>query len=152
LENANAAAAFQRLLSEPQAQRAPLEPIYALVSYNQRFYDSVTTLAVNQPAINHRQALPGLEAFIKDVNGVLRELQEAVRNSPPPTGLAIDEKSLGEAQAYIHILTSIWRAPPVASGTDTLQNDAGGDVAPLRTELARLADEVVGMAKIVASS
>jgi uncharacterized membrane protein YccC len=151
LENANAAAAFQRLLSEPQTQHLPIEPIYALVSYNQRFYDAVTTLAVNQPAIDHPQALPGLEAFIKQVDAALQDLQEAVRNRPPPTGLSIYEKSLGEARAYIHTLTSRRGAQPAAAGTDPPQRDAVRDVAPLRTELERLADEVVEMAKIVES-
>ena len=51
LENANAAVAFQRLLSEPEVQHGPIGPTYALVTYNQRFYDSVTTLAVNLPVM-----------------------------------------------------------------------------------------------------
>jgi uncharacterized membrane protein YccC len=45
VENANAAAAFQRLLSEPSTRRGAVEPIYALLTYNQRIYDGVATLA-----------------------------------------------------------------------------------------------------------
>ncbi len=72
LENANAAAAFQRLLSEPETQHGPIGPSYALVTYNQRFYDGVTTLAVNVPAMTGRDILPGLEPFTKCLEVMLR--------------------------------------------------------------------------------
>ena len=137
--------------SEPQAQRVPIEPIYALVSYNQRFYDAVTTLAVHQSAIATPQAVPGLERFFEEVDAALRKLQEALQNRPPPRGFSIDEKSLGEARAHIHPLIPTRRAPPAAAGTDPPQHEAARDLAPLRTELEGLADEVVWMGKRVES-
>ena len=67
-ENANAAAAFQRLLSEPKVQHGPIAPIYALVTYNQRLYDSVTTLAVVQPYGSGHPILPGIDSFITQID------------------------------------------------------------------------------------
>jgi uncharacterized membrane protein YccC len=149
LENANAAAAVQRLLSEPRAQRGPFGPIYTLVSANQRFYDGVTTLAVALPASNDRHALPGLETFAKQVDGVLQDLEEAVRNGHPLTGRPTFDESLGETHASIRTMATTGGAQPTAVETDTLQSDAVNDVATLETELDRLADEVVAMSKVL---
>ena len=151
LENANAAAAFQRLLSEPAAQHGPIGPTYALVTYNQRFYDGVTTLAVNLPAVTGRDILPGLEIFIKSMEGMLRTLANAVQRGRLPVEFPACNASLGAAQASIHQLTAAGVAKVATEQPDRLNNDAIADIVALRSELDRLTDEVVGMARALNS-
>ena len=145
LENANAAAAFQRLLSEPEVQHGPIGPTYALVTYNQRFYDSVTTLAVNLPDATRRDILPGLETFTKSMEVMLRMLENAVPSGRLPAEFPACDASLGAAQAYIRQLTTTGVAKAATEQSDRLHDDAIPGIAALRSELDRLADEVVGM-------
>lgn len=147
LENANAAAAFQRLLSEPEVQHGPIGPTYALVTYNQRFYDSVTTLAVNLPDATRRDILPGLETFTKSMEVMLRMLENAVPSGRLPAEFPACDASLGAAQAYIRQLTTTGVAKAATEQSDRLHDDAIPGIAALRSELDRLADEVVGMSR-----
>jgi uncharacterized membrane protein YccC len=148
LENANAAAAFQRLLSEPEAQHGPMAPIYALVTYNQRFYDGVTTLAVNWPGVNGRGVLPSLAAFTKQMDEVLRMLEDAVRSGRLPAEPPAVDASLGAVHASVRELTTAGGVKAAAEQVDR-PNDAIHSLAMLSSELDRLADEVVGMLKAV---
>jgi len=149
LENANAAAAFQRLLSEPEVQHGPIGSTYALVTYNQRFYDGVTTLAVNLPAVTRRDILPGLETFTKSMEVMLRMLQNAVPNGRLPAEFPACDASLGAAQAYIRQLTTRGVARAATEQPDRLNDNASRGIAFLSSELDRLADEVVGMSRAV---
>jgi hypothetical protein len=149
LENANAAAAFQRLLSEPEVQHGPIGPTYALVTYNQRFYDGVTTLAVNLPAVTRRDILPGLEPFTKSMEVMLRILQNAVPNGRLPAEFPACDASLGAAQAGIRRLTTRRVARASTEQPDRLNDNASRGIAFLSSELDRLADEVVGMSRAV---
>jgi uncharacterized membrane protein YccC len=148
LENANAAPAFQRLLSEPEAQHGPMAPIYALVTYNQRFYDGVTTLAVNWPGVNGRGVLPSLAAFTKQMNEMLRTLEDAVRSGRLPAEPPAFDASLGAVHAHIRELTTTGGVKAAAEQVEG-PNDAIHSLAMLSSELERLADEVVGMLKAV---
>jgi hypothetical protein len=105
--------------------------------------------------MNNRHPHSGLESFSKQVDGVLQD-RRAVRNGHSLPRLPTFEKNLGtfeknlrEVQAYIHTLTATRRVQPAAAVTDTLQSDAVHDIATLRMELNRLADEVVGMSEVV---
>jgi uncharacterized membrane protein YccC len=147
LENANAAAAFQRLLSEPVAQHGPIGPMYALVTYNQRFYDSVTTLAVHLPAVNGRDVLPTLETFTTQIEVMLRALEDAVCPGHLPATVPARDASLGAAQAYSRELTTTGVANAATEQSDRLNDDAIPGIVALRSELDRLADEVVGMSR-----
>jgi hypothetical protein len=149
VENANAAAAFQRLLSDPKAHRGPIAPVYALVTYNQRFYDGVTTLAVNLPDVDARDVLPGLEAFGKQMDERLRGLEDVVRSgrlsaAPPAFGA-----NLGAAHAYTREPMTTRATQPAPAPSDTPDTGAIGGIAALSTELDRLAAEVTGMSKAV---
>jgi uncharacterized membrane protein YccC len=147
LENANAAAAFQRLLNEPEAQHGSLGPSYALVTYNQRFYDGVTTLAVNVPAGSGRDLLPGLEPFIKGMEGMLQTLAHAVQRGDLAADLPADDAGLATVQASIRQLTPRGAAHATAEPSGCQNGEAMSSVVALRSELDRLADEVVGMAR-----
>jgi uncharacterized membrane protein YccC len=147
VENANAAAAFQRLLSEPEVQHGPIGPTYALVTYNQRFYDSVTTLAVNLPAVTGRDILPGLATFTKSMEVMLRTLGNAVQSGRLPAEFPACDASLGAAQASIRQLTPPAVAKAATGQSDRLNDDATPGIMALRSELGRLADEVVGMSR-----
>jgi uncharacterized membrane protein YccC len=147
LENANAAAAFQRLLGEPEVQHGPIGPTYALVTYNQRFYDGVTTLAVNLPTVGSRGVLPGIESFAKALEGMLRTLESAVQRGRLPTDCPACDSSLGVAQASIRQLTTADMATAAMGHPEGLNDDATPGVRALKSELDRLAAEVVGMAR-----
>jgi uncharacterized membrane protein YccC len=147
LENANAAAAFQRLLSEPEVQHGPIGPTYALVTYNQRFYDGVTTLAVNLPGITGRDILPGLETFTKSMEVMLRTLENATQSGHLPAEFPACDASLNAAQAYIRQLATTGVANAATEQSDRLNDDAIPGIVALRSELDRLADEVVGMSR-----
>jgi uncharacterized membrane protein YccC len=149
LENANAAAAFQRLLSEPEAQHGAIAALYALVTYNQRFYDSVTTLAINLPAVDGRDVLPGLKTFTKQMDEMLRALEDAVRSGSLPAELPAFDASLDAAHAYIRALTTSRAATAATGRSEGLKNDTIRGSMALSSELDRLADEVVGMSKAV---
>jgi uncharacterized membrane protein YccC len=149
LENANAAAAFQRLLSEPERQHGPIGPIYALVTYNQRFYDSVTTLAVQLPAVNGRDILPGLEIFTTQIEVMLRALEDAVRSRHFPATLPTGDAHLGAAQAYTREMTTTPMVKAATEQSDGLNDATIRGMAALRSELDRLSDEVVGMSRAV---
>ncbi len=149
LENSNAAVAFQRLLSEPEAQHGPMGPIYALVTYNQRFYDGVTTLAVNLPGVNGRGALPSLAAFTKQMEEILRALEDAVRSGRLPVEPPAFDASLGAIRASIRELTTMGGVKAAAEQVEGPHDDVLHSLAILSSELDRLADEVVGMLKAV---
>lgn len=147
VENANAAAAFQRLLSEPEVQHGPIGPTYALVTYNQRFYDGVTTLAVNLPAVTDRDILPGLATFTKSMEVMLRTLENAVQSGRLPAEFPACDASLGAAQTSIRQLTPTAVAKAGIEQSDRPNDDATPGIMALRSELDRLADEVVGMSR-----
>lgn len=98
--------------------------------------------------MNNRHPHSELETVSKQVYGVLQD-RRAVRNGHSLPRLPTFEKNLREVQAYIHTLTATRRVQPAAAVTDTLQSDAVHDIATLRMELNRLADEVVGMSEVV---
>jgi uncharacterized membrane protein YccC len=150
VENTNAAAAFQRLLSEPNIQHGPIAPVYALITYNQRLYDSVTTLAVAQPAGNGRSILPGVDTFTMQVDRALQDLAQAVRSGRRPAALPSFDASLGVAHAYVRELMTADTAKPETEYQDDGNSDAIHGIVALSSELDRLADEVSEMSKAVA--
>jgi uncharacterized membrane protein YccC len=151
LENANAAAAFQRLLSEPEVQRGPIGSAYALATYNQRFYDGVTTLAVNLPVMSGRNILLGFETFTEALEVTLHTLENVVRRGRLLTGCPASDASLSAAQASIHQLSTTDLAKAMTEQSARPNDDAMLSIVALRSELERLADEVVGMAKALST-
>jgi uncharacterized membrane protein YccC len=149
VENTNAAAAFQRLLSEPMIQHGPIAPVYTLVTYNQRFYDGVTTLAVGQSNGNGRHVLPGIDGFTMQVDRALQDLAQAVRNGRRAAALPSFDASLGVARASVRELMTADAAKPATDQSNEFTHGAIHGIAALSSELDRLADEVIEMSKAV---
>lgn len=159
VENANAAAAFQRLLSEPSTRRGAVEPIYALVTYNQRFYDGVTTLAASLPTFSGWHSLPGLERLVEQIECLLAGVSEAVRSGrlPEPAApersggrafsdpLSALEESIQALQAAMQELSAARVAELKEHRTDSPKREAILEFAPVTAELVRLARDVAGM-------
>jgi uncharacterized membrane protein YccC len=159
VENANAAAAFQRLLSEPSTRRGVVEPIYALLTYNQRFYDGVATLAAYLPTFSGRHSLPDLERLVEQIESLLADVSEAVRSgrlpepAPPERSggsvssdpLSALEESVQALQAAMQELSAARVAELKEHRTDSPNREAILDFAPVTAELVRLARDVAGM-------
>lgn len=150
LENANAAAAAQRLFSEPRHVQGNIEPITALLLYSRRFLNSTTAL------VEHRRELQGnyqcldVQHFADVVIPVLENLSEAVQQGYSPHPLP-DFNPYLEA---IHEQTEQLQADRLSelaialdSATPTLQ--ALREQTPIVTELDRIAHEVAGMHRAI---
>ncbi|GHO81048.1 hypothetical protein KSD_88190 [Ktedonobacter sp. SOSP1-85] len=81
LENVNAAAALQRMLSEPKTHQEDVELFYTLVNYNQRVCDSATALAVHIPSKQTQQQAEQLKRFASQIEWILRDVETATRSA-----------------------------------------------------------------------
>jgi uncharacterized membrane protein YccC len=79
IENANAAVAFQRLVSEDRSRHHRIEPFYSMINSNQRIMDAVVSLATR---LTHLR-VEGLERLAMRLSGALEELEAAVRAQRP---------------------------------------------------------------------
>ncbi|GCE16144.1 FUSC family protein [Tengunoibacter tsumagoiensis] len=79
-ENANAAAAFQRLLGEPLNQRGNVELFYALVTYNQQFCDSITTLATHIRSLDGKPSTRDVEEWMRRIDTMLLSIERSIRS------------------------------------------------------------------------
>jgi len=149
VENTNAAAAFQRLLSEPIIQHGPVAPAYSLVTYNQRLYDSITSLAVAQALGHGQRLLPGVDMFSTQVERALQELAQALRSGVRPSALPSFDASLSALHAHIRELVSEEMMTAPVEHSDQRHSRVIQDLAVLSSALDRLADEVIEMSKAV---
>jgi hypothetical protein len=78
---------------------------------------------------------------------MLRMLENAVQSGRLPAEFPACDASLGAAQASIRQLTTTGVTKAATEQSDRLHDDAIPGIAALRSELDRLADEVVGMSK-----
>jgi Predicted membrane protein len=151
VENSNAAAAYQRMLSEPRAKRGDVERFYALVTYNQHFHDRITALATHLRTYDTTQhALPGLATFVEQTEEVLHNLELAVLNGSQLVQIALLGESLQDAQdSFKHVLDK-QLAESVAQQRmqDTAHQEAVRTVSFVDSQLNRLAHDVAGMALV----
>lgn len=145
VENANAGAALQRLLSEPPRQRAAVEPLYELAAANHSFFDGVTTLAAYLPAFSGRHTLPGLRWLAEQIERLLAGIAEAVRSGRRPEPLPPLEKSVQVVQAATRKLMAARVAELAAQPDDSPTRQAVLDLTPVSTGLRRLAQDAAGM-------
>ncbi len=87
LENANAAAAAQRLLSEPDHIRGEVEPIVMLMLYIRAFFSSVTTLGEHQRKFSGEYQFADLKRFTDAIVQILENLAYALEQGKPPQSL-----------------------------------------------------------------
>ncbi|MDF5714711.1 MAG: FUSC family protein [Rhizonema sp. NSF051] len=67
LQNANTAAAIQRLLSEPSRLRGEVEAVMALVLYTRSFSNTVTTLSEHLREFTGNRKLPDINSFTEAI-------------------------------------------------------------------------------------
>ncbi len=148
LENANAAATFQRVLSEPKAMQRNVKHLYALLSYNLQLYDSITILAAHLSTLKRHHTLPGLEQFAEQAENILQRLEEIVCAGYHPISTEQFEESVQEVEASLQQLRETRLTELAAGLIETPNREAMTKFSPVNIELGRLAHEVVSMTHI----
>ena len=151
LENANATAAAQRLLSEPRHLQGAVEPVMTLLAYTRSFYNSVTTLTEHLREFSGQYPMPGLQLFETAIIRVLENLVDVLQHKLPLQPLPNIDTLLEEIHDHIQQLHTNRMAELTTRPheiTPTLQ--AVRDKTVISTEVARIAHEVCIMHKAIA--
>jgi hypothetical protein len=143
LENANAAAAAQRLFSEPRHVQGDVEPIATLILYIRRFFNSVTTLAEHRRELSGEYQCSDLKQFADAIVQVMENLADALQQRQPPRPLPNLAPYLQAIHDHVEQLHAA-RASELASnsGTATPTLQAIRERTPISTELDRIAQEI----------
>ncbi len=146
LENANAAAAAQRLYGDPRHVRGEVEPVMTLILYIRGFFSSVTTLAEHQREFNAEYQFTNLQAFASTIVQVLENLASSLEQGLPPQPLPVLTIYLEAIHDHIQQLhtariSELTKNPRQV--TPTLQ--AVRQQTPVSTQLDRIAREVTIM-------
>ncbi|HEY9607724.1 FUSC family protein, partial [Allocoleopsis sp.] len=151
LENANAAAAAQRLFSEPRHVQGDVEPIATLILYLRRFFNSVTTLAEHRRELSGEYQCPDLKQFADAIVLVLENLADALQQRQPPRPLPDFDSYLEAIRDHVERLHAE-RASEFASnpGTATPTLQAIRERTPISTELDRIAQEITSLHSAIA--
>jgi uncharacterized membrane protein YccC len=146
LENANAAAAAQRLFSEPRHVQGDVEPIATLILYIRRFFNSVTTLAEHRRELSGEYQCADLKQFADAIVQVLENLADALQQRQPPRPLPNLDPYLEAIHDHVERLHAE-RASEFASapGTATPTLQAIRERTPISTELERIAQEITSL-------
>jgi uncharacterized membrane protein YccC len=143
LENANATAAAQRLMSEPRHLQGAVEPVMTLLAYTRSFYNSVTTLTEHLREFSGQYPMPGLQLFETAMIRVLENLVDVLQDNLPLQPLPNIDTLLEEIHDHIQQLHTNRMAELATRPhyiTPTLQ--AVRDKTVISTEVARIAHEV----------
>ncbi|BCL79523.1 TIGR01666 family membrane protein [Ktedonobacteria bacterium brp13] len=152
LENANASAAFQRLLSEPKNKQGDVERFYALVSYNQHFSDRITALAQHILTFDKQQELPGLIAFVQQTEEVLRDLEAAISSGRYLSEIETLDQGLKDVQSVLKtLLEQLYSDFSTPQQPDTSSQDVIYVATFVEAQLDRLTNDVIGMTRLSAS-
>ena len=138
LENTNAEASFQRLLSEPHQQRNNLEPLIAILSTLHQFNYAVTTLAVHSSEWSGHHQLPGLETFAQQIEDVLADLATSLRMAISPQILPGLEEAQNEIAAHIQELHARQMEELVANHGNTPLEEVVLDYSLVGIEVKRI--------------
>jgi uncharacterized membrane protein YccC len=145
LENANAAAAFQRLLSEPKAQQGDVERFYALVTYNLNFQDSITFLAEHIPVGSQRPFLSGLTEFGVQTENVLLTIEKVVSTGQQSMPALSLEESLHAVHASLERLLAYYVSDLTTHQEDSVKQIEIMDYALVGSQLNRITHDISGM-------
>ena len=143
LNNANAAAAAQRLFSEPDRVRGEVEPIMMLILYIRGFFSSVTTLAEHQRKFSGEYQFADFKRFTDAIVQILENLANAVEQGQPPLALpALDIylEAIHDDIKQLHTTRISELATNPSSVTSTRQ--AVREQTPVSTQLDRIAYEI----------
>jgi uncharacterized membrane protein YccC len=146
LENANAAAAAQRLFSEPRHVQGNVEPIATLILYIRRFFNSVTTLVEHRRELSGEYQCPDSKQFSNAIVQVLENLADALQQGQPPRPLPDFDPYLEAIHDHVEQLHAA-RASELGSnsGTATPTLQAIRERTPISTELDRIAQEITSL-------
>jgi uncharacterized membrane protein YccC len=143
LENANATASVQRLLSEPHHVRGVVEPAMTLIVYTRSFFNSITTLTEHLQEFSGQHPLPGLQLFTDAIIQILENLIDVLQQELPLQPLPNLDVLLVEIHDHIQQLhnTRIAELGKYANHlTPALQ--AVRDKTIISTELDRITNEI----------
>ena len=138
LENTNAEASFQRLLSEPHKRQGNLEPMIALLASIHQFFYAVTVLAVHLSQWSGHHPLPGLEKFAQQIEDVMANLAVSVRLGMPPQILPGLEETQNEIAAHLQELHAAWMEELVTNQGNTSVKEAAFDYSLVGIEVERI--------------
>ena len=145
LENANAAAAVQRLCDDPRHVRGEVEPVMTLVLYIRGFFSSTTTLLEHQREFNVQEGFANIEQFADTIVQVLENLANCLEKGLPPQplpDLTIHLEEIHDRVQQLHT-DRILELSESRQVTPTLQ--AVREQTPVSTQLHRIAREVTIM-------
>lgn len=145
LENANAEASFQRLLSEPKKYHGSVSSVMVVVTYTRRFSDTLTTLFAHLNEFSGRHELPALETFAQQTEHTLSDLADAVGRGCLPQALPPLDVTLDAIHAHLEKLYTLREAELTANRVDTPTRRAVLDYALVSMLLDRIADQVTVM-------
>ncbi len=143
LNNANAAAAAQRLFSEPAHIRGEVEPIAMLMLYIRAFFSSVTTLAEHHRKFSGDYQFADLKRFTDAIVQILEDLANALEQGQPPQSLpSLDTylEAIHHDIEQLHTTRISELATNPISVTSTRQ--AVREQTPVSTQLDRIAYEL----------
>jgi hypothetical protein len=143
LNNANAAAAAQRLFSEPRHVRGEVEPIMMLMLYIRAFFSSVTTLAEHHRKFSGEYQFADLKRFTDAIVRILENLANALEQGQPPQSLpALDTylEAIHDDIKQLHTARISELAANPSSVTSTRQ--AVREQTPVSVQLDRIAYEI----------
>lgn len=146
LENANAAAAAQRLFSEPRHVQGEVEPITTVILYIHSFFNSVTTLVEHRQQLSHQYQCPDFKQLADAIVRALENLADALQQGQPPQSLPAFDPYLQAIHDHIQQLhanqASELAAAPVQV-TPTLS--AIRERTPISWQLDRIAFEITSL-------
>ncbi|MBV8884096.1 MAG: FUSC family protein [Chroococcidiopsidaceae cyanobacterium CP_BM_RX_35] len=138
LENTNAEASFQRLLSEPHQRQKNLEPLIAILSSIHQFNYAVTTLATHLSDWSGHHRLPGLDKFAQQIEDLLADLATSLRMAISPQILPGLEETQNEIANHIQQLHAGQMEELVANQGNTLIKEVVLDYSLVGIEVKRI--------------
>ncbi len=138
VENTNAEASFQRLLSEPHRQKNNLEPLISILASIHQFNYAVTTLAAHLSEWSGHHQLPGLEKFAQQIEDLLADLIISVRTAVLPKTMPKLEKTQQEIAARLQELHTVRLEEIAANRGDTPVREAVIDYTLVSIEVERI--------------
>ncbi|QDL08517.1 hypothetical protein DP113_11915 [Brasilonema octagenarum UFV-E1] len=151
LENVNAAAAAQRLFSEPRHVQGEIEPVMTLMVYIRGFFSSVTTLAEHLREFSGKYQFTELKPLADTIIQILENLADALRQGQPPQQLPALDSYLEAINNQIQQLHTA-RISEIARNCNTLTPtlQAVREQTPLSIELDRIVNEIKVMHCVIA--
>ena len=116
METANAAAADQRLFSQPRHVQGEVEPITTLILYIHSFFNSVTTLVEHRRELSLEYQCPDFKQLADAIVRALENLADALQQGQQPCSLPAFDPYLQAIHDHIEQLhanrTSEFAAAP----------------------------------------